>query len=490
MDGRVETTQATPGGGLRAERTRRAPVRANPKGRRQKPFPSCPHPTLALLIGTVRHFFKARLSKLIEQLPDPRVEDQCVYELEHVFWLGIVMFCCQSGSREEQDRQRGCRQFVQTFNYLVGTDRDTVTCTDNMNEVWEKMPPEGLEKLATTLTRVLVRSKVLDAFRLFGGHFVVAVDATGYASFDHKHCEHCLVFEHQSGASYQHHVLVARLVTDIGLTLPMAVEFIENGDVDPSLSGETRKQDCERKAFNRLAVKLKAAFPRLPLCIVGDALYADQGIMATCRKNRWQFILVFKEGKLPALFKMATLRLGCGRRPILARTQGAVRQQVRWVPRLYHEKQLCHAVFLDEWDKEGNKTHWAWLASIEPVPRNIWEIVKGGRLRWKVENETFNSFKNGGYRLEHVYGGEEQALKNYFNLLQIAHLLNELVEHGDLVKKLGEGAANAAQSFAVAFGSMTHYAKRLWESLRNSTPAAIEAALAGLGRIQIRFSSA
>jgi hypothetical protein len=346
-------------------------------------------------------------------------------------------------------------------------------------------------KLAAALTRILIRSKVLDAFRLFGGHFVVAVDATGYASFDHKHCDRCLVFEHQSGASYRHHVLVARLVTDIGLTLPMAVEFIQNTDIDPSLHGEDRKQDCERKAFDRLAVKLKDAFPRLPLCIVGDALYADQGIMATCRKNRWHFILTFKEGKLPALFKMASLRLGYSRRKPLSRIlDNGVRQEVRWVPRLSHEKNLCHAVFLSEWDKKGTKAEWAWLTSLDPVPRNIWDIVKGGRLRWKIENETFNSFKNGGYRMEHVYGGKGHALENYFNLLQIAHMFNELVEHGDLIKKLGDGSASAPRSFAEAFGSMMHYAKRLLESLRNSTVVAIEAALSALGRIQIRFSSA
>ena len=56
-------------------------------------------------------------------------------------------------------------------------------------------------------------------------------------------------------------------------------------------------------------------------------------------------------------------------------------------------------------------------------------ISKQGRLRWKVENEGFNTQKNGGFGLAHKYARKDfNAMKNYYLLMQIAHMIAQLVE--------------------------------------------------------------
>jgi hypothetical protein len=96
----------------------------------------------------------------------------------------------------------------------------------------------------------------------------VAVDVTGVMAFDHRYCPQCLTRSSKNGQStYFHYVLEAKLVTSDGLCLSLASEWIENPD------GEFEKQDCERKAFARLAAKLKKHYPRLPVCILADGLY-------------------------------------------------------------------------------------------------------------------------------------------------------------------------------------------------------------------------
>lgn len=49
-------------------------------------------------------------------------------------------------------------------------------------------------------------------------------------------------------------------------------------------------------------------------------------------------------------------------------------------------------------------------------------------LRWKIENEGFNTLKNGGYGMAHQYARKSYtALKNYFQFMQMAHLIHQLM---------------------------------------------------------------
>ena len=87
-----------------------------------------------------------------------------------------------------------------------------------------------------------------------------------------SHCEHCLKRTINKGTKdektyYYHNVLEAKIVLGDNLIVSIATEFIENEKKD------VKKQDCERKAFKRLAAKIKKDYPRLPICILGDSLY-------------------------------------------------------------------------------------------------------------------------------------------------------------------------------------------------------------------------
>lgn len=102
---------------------------------------------------------------------------------------------------------------------------------------------------------------------------------------------------------YYHAVLEAKLVTVSGLALSVATEFIENTDINKDLDFEKQKQDCELKAFYRLAEKLKRSFPQLNICLVLDSLYAGKPTFDICEKYRFRYIITFKEGSMPETFK-------------------------------------------------------------------------------------------------------------------------------------------------------------------------------------------
>jgi len=51
------------------------------------------------------------------------------------------------------------------------------------------------------------------------------------------------------------------------------------------------------------------------------------------------------------------------------------------------------------------------------------QIMKGGRARWKIENETFNTLKNQGYHFEHNYGHGNKHLCSVFTMLMLLSFL-------------------------------------------------------------------
>ena len=89
---------------------------------------------------------------------------------------------------------------------------------------------------------------------------------------------------------YYHKVLEAKIVLSDNIVVSIGTEFIENESENVS------KQDCETNAAKRLLEKIKKDYPRLPICIQGDALYAAEPIMEMCKeKYHWEYIFTQKE---------------------------------------------------------------------------------------------------------------------------------------------------------------------------------------------------
>ena len=230
---------------------------------------------------------------------------------------------------------------------------------DTVNEVLKILDETELEQLKKSLLKVLFERKVLHKWKLLGKYFNVAVDGTGVHSYEERHCDQCLTrcyksfdlteddfqsltrelgdavialkpligktfntkekllsqlkesvgesytqlykdillkhFTTKKVKSYFHHVLEAKLIGQNGFSISLGTEWIENPNE------EFDKQDCEIKAFKRLAEKLKQDFPRLPICIVADGLYPNEPFFNICQSNGWGFICTFKEGSLPTL---------------------------------------------------------------------------------------------------------------------------------------------------------------------------------------------
>src|SRR5262249_24566044 len=163
----------------------------------------------------------------------------------------------------------------------------------------------------------------------------------------------------------------------------------------------------------------------------------------------------------------------------------------RWVNDLDYEdsegrRWQFNAIHCKETAQGGEVTQWAWLTPLAVSHQTVAEVAtRGGRQRWRIENEGFNTQKNSEMNPEHAYSHKNWAA--YYFLLQIAHLLLQLVEKGSLLRDL---AVQQGKKTAVAlFGSLKNMARRLLDSLRYR-PWPEEAFDAQAARkIQIRLDS-
>lgn len=453
-------------------------------------------PLIALqaFADTVRHFFPD-LNDWLRQLPDGRLRELCTYETHFMAWWGLWLFLGQLGSRRQLDFELEApgTQVLHNLNLLAGTEHDTRPVHDTLEYFLGQLAPEGLPDVRTQMARRLCRMKVLDPARLLG-HLVLLVDATGLFCWRRRHCEHCLTRRHGEVTLYQHQVLEAKLLGPAGVVVSVGSEFIDNRDVpkDPG-SQEEVKQDCELKALDRLAPRLKRDFPQLSLVLAGDGLYACGRVLAIARQYDWHYVLTLKGGRLPTVWdEFQRLLPLCPRNRLERTLEDGTRQEYSWVKQLGYVdsegRSWCMtAVQCLETKSKGETTRFAWITDLPVSVKTVAEIAtKGGRGRWKIENEGFNRQKNSGLNLEHVYSWDVEKLADYYVLLQMAFVLTQLLERGSLLRQL---SAELGASVLKLFGSLKNVARRLLEGLRQCQLEPADAGETRRHRISLEDSS-
>ncbi len=385
-----------------------------------------------IIVSRIKSVINKRFPELFLlycELPDLRKHEQ--YSLQELLTGAMFMFIFKQESRNSYNNKRTDEVFAKNYYKQF---KLRLPHPDTIDDIMRVLPPEALEALKAQLVGSLIEQKLLRKFRFLGTHYYVAVDATGIQTFDHQHCKHCLTKKSKNGTiiGWFHYVLEAKLVTSTGFAISLASEFIENvpgRDFD--------KQDCERKAFVRLAAKIKDYFPRLPICILGDGLYPNNTVFEICRRYNWTFIITLKDGCLKTFqTEVKLLRATAVKCEIYRRdTQHDTRLEYSFLNDIEYDGFLYQWIHCKERktrhsDKLVKETNFVFITNVRQTLQNVVETADGGRLRWKIENEGFNTQKNLGYELQHKFSRVSYAaMQNYYQILQIAHMINQFVEN-------------------------------------------------------------
>jgi hypothetical protein len=341
--------------------------------------------------------------------------------LSDVLMSGLAMFALKDPSMLAFDgrRQRDAKNLQMIF-HLENVPSDTT-----MREVLDPVGHEQLRPAFRNVFTSLQRDGALRALCFLDGSYLLALDGTEYFSSHQVHCAGCLEKHHGDGTVTYHHQMLAAAIVCPGHkeVIPVMPEPIFKQD------GES-KNDCERNALKRFLPKFRQDHPHLRVIATLDALFANAPVIRDLRAAWMSWIIRVKSAGNKFLFKQVEQLAEQG----LTEEFEAVGSDG-----VFRRYQLAHNVplnesnpdvrvdFLDAWEPIGRDKWRRFTFILDPLlglcPGQAERWMQGGRSRWKIENETFNTLKNQGYQLEHNYGHGHQNLSVVLAMLMMLAFL-------------------------------------------------------------------
>jgi hypothetical protein len=369
------------------------------------------------LIRIVRDRFKS--------IPDKRTDPSI--SLLDALLSAFAVFYLKSPSLLAFERERKANAF--NLQALFGIKQ--IPCDTRMREILDDIDPSRLRPAFADLFRHLQRGKYLERFAYFQGHYLLAGDGTTHFCSDKIHCRHCLCKRSRNGVvSYYHSMLGMVLVhPDLREVVPLCPEPIIQQD-------GTDKGDGERSAAARALEHFRREHPKLPVIIVEDALSAEGPHIQLLKQQRVRFILSVKPGKQVHLFEQLNQAEQDGSIQVLTLVDpDGTLHHYRWLTdaalnKTYAEERVG---MLEYWEIGRRETrHFSWITDLELHEKTVSIIARGGRARWGIENETFNTLKNRDYAFEHNFGHGENHLATVFAIMMmLVFLVDQAQQIGD-----------------------------------------------------------
>mgnify|MGYP000595606564 CR=1 FL=1 len=399
--------------------------------------------------------------KGISNIKDPRRKGSVRHKMRVLVLYGILMFVHQIASRRKVNDKMSKPEFVESMKTIF-PEIESIPHADTLADLLEDMEVDRLEDITVSLVRELMRSKKFIR-SLQDRRYIVAMDGSGKYSRDWQFSMECLHRKKPDGSEkYFVYVLEAALILGNGMSLPFMSEFLDNGEYD--FSDKDKKQDCELKAFKRLAERLKKNFPGTRFALVLDGLYPNGPVFTICRRNKWDYMITLKDGSLKEIWANALGLRKLETENVKKQIYGDRVQEFWWAndmehvfeytndkgKKVYMMEKVNLVVCNESWTehtREGDivkKVKFAWVSGRRITAENVHRRCNLiGRYRWFIENNVFQTEKCRGYHYQHSYSYNWQAMKGFHHLMHIAHILNNLVLNTEYlweyVKKYGFG---------------------------------------------------
>lgn len=393
------------------------------------------------LFRLVRNEFK----KIDDPRPQPEIP------LADALMSGFALFALKAPSLLAFDQQRQ----DDSINLTSIFGMQTIPCDTQMRTILDEVDPQQLRPGFTSVFRQLQRGKALEPFVFYQGHYLLASDGTNYYSSENVHCPECLVKTSRNGKVTYYHQMLGLVIVhpDHKEVIPLCPEPIIKQD------GST-KNDCEQNATRRALEHFRREHPHLPVIFVEDALSANAPHIADLQNANARFILGIKPGSHKYLFEQMQAADDEGRTHVLTLIDpsSGVLHHFRWLNDVSvnesHADVRVH--MLDYWEisPDGSVQRFSWITDLETNEDSVWYIMRGGRARWKIENETFNTLKNQGYQFEHNFGHGKKHLSVVFALLMMLAFLVDQVQ---------QSCDGLFQAVWAKMGTK----RRLWERVRS-----------------------
>jgi hypothetical protein len=369
------------------------------------------------LLRTVRSCFN--------KVPDHRTDDAEI-TLCDALTSGYALFSLKAPSLLAFDQKR--KEEEDNLRSIYHIRR--IPCDTQMRTILDEVYPEYLPPCYKAVFSAIQRGKALEEMVFLEGCYLLPMDGTEYFSSEKLQSPYCM--ERTSSTTgittYYLQTLGAVLVhPDRKEVIPLMPEPISKQD------GAT-KNDCEMNASRRLLLKIRKDHPHLKLIVCQDAISPNGPYIRFLMEHDLRFILRVKESDHSHLFEQLDQAIRKGKAKakdlILEDPTDPEKLHVfRWVngASINASHKDVRVDLLEYWEIRGEeKKYFSWVTNFTLTPENVYQIMSGGRARWKIENETFNTLKNQGYNYEHNYGlGQKYLSMVFVNLMMLAFLVDQ-----------------------------------------------------------------
>ena len=384
------------------------------------PTPSSKHRSFDPLIKTVR--------ERAEMLPNQRAAE-CDYSVADAILSAVAMFSLKDSSLLAFQERRNDQNLKNIYR-IQSVPSDTT-----MREILDPVDPDSLRSLFQVVYRKIQRAGGLKPYVFHEDCYLLSIDGTEYFSSKKVHCPACMQRKSKSSdeITYYHQMLGAVLVhPDQKQVVPFAPEPIVKQDGNC-------KNDCERNASKRLLTKIRDEHPHLKLIVVEDALASNAPHIRLLKQLQMHFVLGVKPADHEHLFdevirayeedRMTSIQWEDPKRPGVTCEIGFTDN----LPLNKSNTDLCvNFLQYSEFGSDGERIKcFSWVTDLTITEDNAEKLVRGGRARWKIENETFNTLKNQGYQFEHNFGhGNENLSVVFAMLMMLTFLIDQTQEQG------------------------------------------------------------
>ena len=415
------------------------------------------------------------LAKKFRGFTDTRSENLSI-TMQDALMSGYAVFSLKAPSLLQFNNERTAREENLKSIYKV----NKAPSDSAMRAILDEVELKELKGVNAGLVKKLREAGILESYHYLSGHAALSIDGVHHHSSEKINCSQCLEFIKNNGKKeYRHSLLSAVLVhPEKKEVLPIANEPIVKQD------GKT-KNDCESNAAKRLIPQLKKLLPKEKVVIVEDALSANGPHIRELEKAGFRFIISVKPDGNKYLFGLVERLEAQGKVNEYELEEGRYLHRFRYINSLplNSDNRDIKVNFLDyrQVDQKGKEAdrHFSWATDFSLSKNTVYKVMRTGRGRWKIENETFNTLKNQGYNFEHNYGHGKKNLCTVLALLMMLAFLVDQLQQG--WNELFQAAWNKTQTKIA-----------LWEKVRQKYDEYAVASMEMIykliiGRLKVRY---
>ena len=366
------------------------------------------------------------LRRTFAKIPEHRT-GKLEYSLVDTLMSGAAVFGLKFPSLLKFDENRNEAHIRHNLGTLYGVTGQA-PCDTQMRQILDPVDPAEIGKGFAAIHRVLAQKGVLREFNYLN-RIVILLDATGEYSSNCIGCPDCCTRTRADGTVEYYHQMLAAVIAhpDKRTVLPLAPEPILRQQ-------NATKNDCEINAAKRLLPKIRALFPKEKILIAADGLYSKGPFIRLLEELGFDYILVAKEDDHVSLVSEYIERRARGKAEEFEETKKDVTQGFCWTNDLplnatHPDVRVNLLNFWEIKERKEKESTWIWITNVKLTRHTVYPVMRAGRCRWKVENETFNTLKNQGYNLEHNYGHGKQHLASVLGaLMMLMFLLDQVQE--------------------------------------------------------------